>query len=63
APKTNKTPLIVNIDQNELAQCIGTTRVPICRAINSLKKCKAVNYSRSKITILNLKQLKSIANI
>ena len=63
APKTNKLPIIVNIDQNELAECIGTTRVPICRAINSLKKCKAINYKRSEITILNLKQLKSIANM
>ncbi len=63
APKTNKTPLIINIDQNELAECIGTTRVPICRAINSLKRCKAIDYKRAKITILNLKQLKSIANI
>ncbi len=63
APNTNKTPLIVNMDQNELADCIGTTRVPICRAISSLKKCKAIDYKRAKITILNLKQLKSIANI
>ena len=62
APKTNKTPLIINIDQNELAECIGTTRVPICRAINSLKRCKAIDYKRGKITILNLKQLKSIAD-
>ncbi len=63
APKTNKLPLIVNIDQNEMAECIGTTRVPICRAINSLKKCKAIEYKRSQITILNLAQLKSMATI
>ena len=63
APKTNKLPIIVNIDQNELAECIGTTRVPICRAINSLKKCGAIDYKRSGIAILNFKQLKSIANI
>jgi CRP-like cAMP-binding protein len=63
APKTNKTPLIINIDQNELAECIGTTRVPICRAISSLKKCKAIDYKRGKITILAIKLLKSMANI
>ncbi|MCG2724854.1 MAG: Crp/Fnr family transcriptional regulator [Elusimicrobia bacterium] len=63
APKTNKPPIVLNIDQNELAECIGTTRVPICHAIKSLKKCGAIDYKRTGIIILNLKQLESIANI
>lgn len=62
-PKSKKQPLIVSMDQNELAQCIGTTRVPICRAINSLKKCGVIDYKRGSITILDFKRLKSIANI
>lgn len=54
-------PICLKINQTELAECLGTTRVPVCRAINILKKGKVIEYRRGYIKILNLSRLKSIS--
>jgi CRP/FNR family transcriptional regulator/CRP/FNR family cyclic AMP-dependent transcriptional regulator len=54
-------PVKMAIDQNELAQYLGTTRVPVCRAINTLKRSGVIDYRRGELVILNQARLKSIA--
>ncbi|OGR44826.1 MAG: hypothetical protein A2X35_05900 [Elusimicrobia bacterium GWA2_61_42] len=54
-------PLKMAIDQTELAQYLGTTRVPVCRAINTLKRSGVIDYRRGELVILNQTRLKSIA--
>lgn len=54
-------PLTMAIDQNELAEYMGTTRVPVCRAINTLKRSGVIDYKRGELTVLNIKKLRSIA--
>jgi CRP-like cAMP-binding protein len=54
-------PICIKIDQAELAECLGTTRVPVCRAVNILKKGKVIEYRRGNVRILNLSRLKSIS--
>jgi CRP-like cAMP-binding protein len=39
-------PVVVEIDQSELAQYLGTTRVPVCRAVNMLKRAGVIDYRR-----------------
>jgi len=51
----------VAIDQSELAQYLGTTRVPVCRAINVLKRDGVIDYRRGEIIILNSARLRSMA--
>jgi CRP/FNR family transcriptional regulator len=55
------TPVKMAIDQNELAQYLGTTRVPVCRAINTLKRSGVIDYHRGELVILNSARLRSIA--
>lgn len=57
----HSTPLKVAIDQSELAQYLGTTRVPVCRAINVLKREGIIDYHRGELIILNQARLKSMA--
>lgn len=57
----HSTPTKVAIDQSELAQYLGTTRVPVCRAINILKREGTIDYRRGEIIILNHARLKSMA--
>ncbi|MBI5744066.1 MAG: Crp/Fnr family transcriptional regulator [Elusimicrobia bacterium] len=54
-------PVKMAIDQNELAQYLGTTRVPVCRAINTLKRSGVIDYRRGELVILNQARLRSIA--
>lgn len=54
-------PVKVAIDQSELAQYLGTTRVPVCRAINVLKRDGVIDYRRGELIILNSGRLKSMA--
>ncbi|MBU2574215.1 MAG: Crp/Fnr family transcriptional regulator [Elusimicrobia bacterium] len=54
-------PLKMALDQNELAEYMGTTRVPVCRAINTLKKSGVIDYKRGELIVLNIKKLRSIA--
>jgi len=54
-------PIKMAIDQNELAQYLGTTRVPVCRAINTLKRSGVIDYHRGELIILNSERLHSIA--
>lgn len=55
------TPVKMAIDQNELAQYLGTTRVPVCRAINTLKRSGVIDYHRGELVIMNAARLRSIA--
>ncbi|OGS13989.1 MAG: hypothetical protein A2234_05400 [Elusimicrobia bacterium RIFOXYA2_FULL_58_8] len=61
AKTKHSTPGRVAIDQSELAQYLGTTRVPVCRAINVLKREGTIDYRRGELIILNLARLKSMA--
>jgi CRP/FNR family transcriptional regulator/CRP/FNR family cyclic AMP-dependent transcriptional regulator len=54
-------PVKMAIDQNELAQYLGTTRVPVCRAINTLKRSGVIDYRRGELVILDQVRLRSIA--
>jgi CRP/FNR family cyclic AMP-dependent transcriptional regulator len=54
-------PVKMAIDQNELAQYLGTTRVPVCRAINTLKRGGLIDYRRGELVILNQARLQSMA--
>jgi len=54
-------PVTMAIDQNELAQYLGTTRVPVCRAINTLKRSGVIDYHRGELVILNSARLRSIS--
>lgn len=54
-------PVKMAIDQNELAQYLGTTRVPVCRAINTLKRAGVIDYRRGELVILNQARLRSMA--
>ncbi|OGR68684.1 MAG: hypothetical protein A2081_03850 [Elusimicrobia bacterium GWC2_61_19] len=54
-------PLKMAIDQSELAQYLGTTRVPVCRAINTLKRSGVIDYRRGELVVLNQARLRSIA--
>jgi len=54
-------PVKMAIDQNELAQYLGTTRVPVCRAINTLKRSGVIDYHRGELVILNAERLRSIS--
>ena len=51
----------VAIDQNELAEYMGTTRVPVCRAINTLKRSGVIKYRRGELVVLNMDKLRSIS--
>ncbi|OGR99047.1 MAG: hypothetical protein A2016_06520 [Elusimicrobia bacterium GWF2_62_30] len=51
----------VAIDQSELAQYLGTTRVPVCRAINVLKRDGVIDYRRGELIILDHARLVSMA--
>jgi CRP-like cAMP-binding protein len=53
-------PVKMAIDQTELAQYLGTTRVPVCRAINTLKRSGVIDYRRGELIILDQARLQSI---
>lgn len=62
--KRSKNPLkkvTMAIDQNELAEYMGTTRVPVCRAINTLKRSGVIDYKRGKLTVLDMVKLRAIS--
>jgi len=60
--KRTRVPVELDIEQSELAECLGTTRVPICRAISVLKKREILSYKKKKILIYNIDKLKSMAS-
>jgi CRP-like cAMP-binding protein len=60
-PKDVSKNITVAIDQNELAEYMGTTRVPVCRAINTLKRSGVIEYKRGKLTVLNMDKLRAIS--
>lgn len=51
----------LKLTQTEIASYMGTTRVPVCRAINLLKKRKVIYYSNGILKILDFNKLKSLA--
>jgi CRP/FNR family transcriptional regulator, cyclic AMP receptor protein len=51
----------IDIDQSELAQYLGTTRVPVCRAVNMIKRSGAIDYRRGQLIILDEARLRSMA--
>ncbi|HNW45212.1 MAG TPA: Crp/Fnr family transcriptional regulator [Elusimicrobiales bacterium] len=61
AKTKSKTPGRIAIDQSELAQYLGTTRMPVCRAVNVLKREGTIDYRRGELIILNQARLKSMA--
>ena len=56
-PKT----VTIAIDQNELAEYMGTTRVPVCRAINTLKRSGIIDYKRGNLSVLHMAKLRAIS--
>ena len=60
---SRRVPKTVNmaIDQNELAEYMGTTRVPVCRAINTLKRSGVIEYKRGQLTVLKMDKLRAIS--
>ena len=54
-------PVKMAINQNELAQYLGTTRVPVCRAISTLKRSGVIDYRPGELVTLNSERLHSIA--
>jgi len=59
--KNNNNATNIMIDQQEIANYIGTTRVPVCRAIRTLKKSGIIDYSRKKMIIKDMNRLISMA--
>jgi len=59
--KSHARPVRISIDQTELAEYIGTTRVPVCRAVNTLKRNGVITYKRGELTVVDLGKLRSIA--
>ena len=59
AGQTN--PLRMSLNQNELAEYMGSTRVPVCRAINTLKRSGVIDYKRGELTVLDMDKLRSIS--
>lgn len=59
--KSKAGPLTVAIGQGELAEYLGTTRVPVCRAVNSLKRSGIIDYQRGRIIIKSKARLQSMA--
>ncbi len=51
----------IKINQTEIAGYLGTTRVPVCRAINALKKSGMISYENGHLIINDLARLKSVA--
>ncbi len=51
----------IKIDQNELAEYMGTTRVPVCRAINTLKRSGVIKYRRGELIVQDMDKLRSIS--
>ncbi len=60
-PKNVSKNVTMAIDQNELAEYMGTTRVPVCRAINTLKRSGVIDYKRGKLTVLDMEKLRAIS--
>jgi len=56
-------PKKITINQSELAQYMGATRVPVCRAIRTLKRSKVIDYRRGQLIVLDAARLKSIAGL
>jgi len=57
----HSSPVKVRINQSELAEYMGTTRVPVCRAVSTLKRSGVIDFSRGEITVLNMEKLRSIS--
>lgn len=51
----------IKINQTEIASYLGTTRVPVCRAINILKKSGMISYDNGHLIINDVVKLKSVA--
>ncbi|MEW5951211.1 MAG: Crp/Fnr family transcriptional regulator [Elusimicrobia bacterium] len=51
----------IKINQTEIAGYLGTTRVPVCRAINALKKSGIISYNCGHLIIKDENRLKSMA--
>ena len=51
----------IDIDQSELAQYLGTTRVPVCRAVNMMKRSGVIDYKRGQLLIRDEGRLRSMA--
>lgn len=51
----------IRINQTEIASYLGTTRVPVCRAINTLKRSGTISYKAGCLIIKDEAKLKSMA--
>ncbi len=51
----------IRINQTEIASYLGTTRVPVCRAINTLKKSSVIDYYNGVLIIKDEARLASMA--
>ena len=49
------------MSQTELADYMGTTRVPVCRAVSTLKRNGIISYKRGELTVLDMAKLRSMA--
>ncbi|MBI4350225.1 MAG: Crp/Fnr family transcriptional regulator [Elusimicrobia bacterium] len=54
-------PVKIQVGQRDLAEYLGTTRVPVCRAISSLRRSGVIDYKRGELTVLNMDRLRSIS--
>lgn len=54
-------PVKVRISQGELAEYMGTTRVPVCRAVSTLKRGGVIDYRRGELIVLDMEKLRSIS--
>jgi len=61
APNKRAKTVKMAIDQNELAEYMGTTRVPVCRAINTLKRAGVIEYKRGELSVLSMDKLRAIS--
>ncbi len=51
----------MKMSQTEIADYMGTTRVPVCRAVNTLKRSGVISYKRGELSVLDMRRLRSIA--
>jgi len=57
----HQTPITLALSRQELADCVGTTREPLSRAISILRKGGLVDSRNKHLIIKNLERLKAIS--
>lgn len=51
----------MNMSQTDIADYMGSTRVPVCRAMNVLKRDGIISYKRGELAVLDMPRLRSMA--